>query len=308
LLSNIVGQENIKKYLSNEIENDTLSYGYILEGDRFTGKSYIAQCAAEEITVPSYITVVSPTNDRKNIHVDDIRDMKNSAYSQSFGKAKKVYILPNADSLNTQSQNAFLKVLEEPPQDCIFFLLAENRCSLLSTIRSRCTLLKVGRYSTRNIQEYLETKEVECDLEIVRLCDGTLNKYLYLSSGEFAEVSSLSDRILLNIRQLHHARIFAIFKHIKKLDKMYVNDLLDLFLLWYRDMLVYKYTEDENLIEAVSKRTEIKQRINDYTIQEILVILKEIQFTKVKLAYNSNLEMTLNTLLLRMGGAITWET
>lgn len=303
MLSNIIGQDKIKQYLSNEIKSDTLSYGYILEGERFMGKEFIASQVAEEITVPSYVSVITPTNDRKNLHIDDIRDMRNSAYSQSFGKAKKVYILPNADDMNPQSQNAFLKVLEEPPQDCVFILLAENRYSLLSTIRSRCTLLKTARYSHKDIQQYLKTIDVEYNPEIVRLCDGTLNKYLYLNSSEFKEVNDLADRILLNIRKIHSARVFAIFKHIKKLDK-YVDDLLDLFLLWYRDLFVYKMTQDESFIEAVSKVKEVKERVNDYTIEELISIISEIQFAKIKVSYNANLEMTMNTLLLRMGGAI----
>ena len=303
MLKDIIGQDRIKKYLANEIANDTLMYGYIIEGNRFMGKEFIAQQIAEEITVPSYITMVTPTNDRKLLHVDDIRDMRNDAYSQSFGKAKKVYILPNADEMTPQSQNAFLKVLEEPPQDCVFLLIAENRFNLLSTIRSRCTTLTLSRYTDTEIKAYLLKEGIEYNPEIVRLCDGTLRKYIYLSSKEFQDISELSDRILLNIRKLHSARIFAIFKHVKKLDK-YVNDMLDLFLLWYRDMYVYMILEDENYIETVSKREAIKERVKDYTIEEVLNIIEQIEFARTKLFYNCNLEMTINTLLLHMKGDV----
>ena len=144
---------------------------------------------------------------------------------------------------------------------------------------------------------------IEYNPEIVRLCDGTLRKYIYLSSKEFQDISELSDRILLNIRKLHSARIFAIFKHVKKLDK-YVNDMLDLFLLWYRDMYVYMILEDENYIETVSKREAIKERVKDYTIEEVLNIIEQIEFARTKLFYNCNLEMTINTLLLHMKGDV----
>ena len=303
MLKDIIGQDKIKRYLGNEIKADTLMYGYIIEGERFMGKEFIAQKIAEEITVPSYVTVVTPTNDRKLLHVDDIRDMKNDAYSQSFGKAKKVYILPNADDMTPQAQNAFLKVLEEPPQDCVFMLLAVNRYNLLSTIRSRCTTLTLSRYTDKEIKSYLITEGLEYNPEIVRLCDGTLRKYVYLNSKEFQDVSELADRILLNIRKLHSARLFAIFKHVKKLDK-YVGDLLDLFLLWYRDMYVYMVLDDENYIESVSKRDAIKERTKDYTQEEVLNIIEQIEFSRTKLSYNCNLEMTTNTLLLYMKGDV----
>lgn len=303
LLDNIIGQAKIKKYFSKEIAENTLSYGYIIEGDRFMGKQYIAEQIAEEITVPSYITIVTPTEDRKLLSVDDIRELKNSVYSQSFGKAKKVYILPNADEMNQQAQNAFLKVLEEPPVDCIFILLAENRYNLLSTIRSRCTLLTLGRYSDKDIRDYLSQQNIEYNPEIVRLCDGTINKYMYLSSEEFKQVNELADKILFNIRDLHSTRVFAITKHVVKL-KDYVNDLLDLFLLWYRDMAVYMLTNDIESVESASKRELIKAKSNQYVLSEVFTILEQIQFARMKLDYNCNLEMTINTLLLYMKGVV----
>lgn len=303
MLQNIIGQEKIKRYFSTEIKNDTLSYGYIIEGNRFMGKSYIARQIAEEITSNLYITVLTPTNDRKHIHIDDIRDMKNDAYSQTFGKSKKVYILPDADEMSPQAQNAFLKVLEEPPQDCVFILLAVNRYNLLSTIKSRCTTLSLSRYTDAEIKAYLTKAGLNYDTEIVRLCDGTINKYVYLTSKEFTEVNELATRILLNIKTLHPARIFAIFKHIKKHDK-YVRDVLDLFLLWYRDLFIYSVLKDESYIEASSKVQSIKDQIKHYSQEELLNIITQIEFARLKLDYNGNLEMTMNTLLLYMGGVI----
>ncbi len=51
----------------------------------------------------------------------------------------KVYIIPNADNMETAAQNAFLKLMEEPPQPMLFILLCADSSGLLMTIRSRCT-------------------------------------------------------------------------------------------------------------------------------------------------------------------------
>jgi DNA polymerase-3 subunit delta' len=303
LLENIIGQDKVKKYLAREIKSDTLSYGYIIEGNKFMGKEYIAEQIAEEITVPSYVTKLTPSEDRKLLHVDDIRELRNGAYSVSFGSAKKVYILPDADEMTQQAQNAFLKILEEPPQDCIFILLAENRFNLLSTIRSRCTTLTLSRYTDKEIKEYLVRSGIEYNSETVRLCDGTLNKYLYLNTKEFANVNELALRILLNIRQLHSARLFAIFKHVKKL-KGYEDDLLDIFLLFYRDIDVYLVTTEASAIESESMRNDVILRANQYTANEVLSIIDQIEFCRTKLYYNCNLEMSFNTLLLYMKGDV----
>lgn len=304
MLKDIIGQEKLKKYLDKEIQSNTLSHGYIIEGDTFMGKEYIARMIADEITVPSYVTRITPSNDRKQVHVDDIRELSTDAYTQSLGGAKKVYILPNADGMSNQAQNAFLKLLEEPPQDCVFIIICENRYNLLSTIRSRCTALLLSRYTDKDIRTYLATLGIDCNPEIIRLCNGTINRYLYLSSKEFADINELAYRVLLNIRKnLHSARIFAITKHLKK-QKDYINDFLDIFLLWYRDIYVYKILKDENYIESVSKKSDIVAHSNDYEISDVTLILEQIEFCRTKLEYNCNFDMTIETLLLYMKGDV----
>lgn len=55
----------------------------------------------------------------------------------------KVYIIPEADIMTVQAQNALLKTIEEPPQYAVFILLTENADVLLPTINSRCVMLKL---------------------------------------------------------------------------------------------------------------------------------------------------------------------
>lgn len=55
----------------------------------------------------------------------------------------KVYIIPNADNMEAAAQNAFLKLMEEPPQPMLFILLCSDSSGLLPTIRSRCTAFRL---------------------------------------------------------------------------------------------------------------------------------------------------------------------
>lgn len=301
MFDNLIGQYILKKFLTNEIISDTLSYGYILEGPRFYGKQFIAESIAKEITSQSYITTVLPTEDRKLLSVDDIRAVKEDAYSQSFGGQKKVYIIPNADDMSNAAQNAFLKVLEEPPQDCVFFILVQDRYNVLSTIRSRCTILKLERYKDCEIETYLKSKDIEFSPEIIKLCDGTLTKYPILISKDYKETEALAYKVLLHIKELHPARIFAIYKHVQKMKES-VNDILDIFLMWYRDLYVFMQTGQENCIDNKSRTAELVKDSKNYQLGEIVKIIDEINFAKTKLEYNGNLEMTINTLLMRMRG------
>lgn len=303
MLTNIIGQDKLKLFIMNEIQSGNLSYGYLIEGEQYMGKDFIAQEIAEELTSSNYIKRILPTDDRKLLSVNDIREMKDDAYSYSFKGETKVYIIPNADDMNASCQNAFLKLLEEPPQDCVFLLLVKNRMSLLETIRSRCVLLSLARYSDSEIKQYLQQHQVDFDNEIVRLCNGSLNRYLYLNSKEFEPIRALAFKIVCNLNVLHNARIFAILKHLKKM-KEHINDVLDIFLIWYRDMYVYKITQDESLIEFTSHSSEIKAISKSYTEEQILKIIDKIEFTRMKMVYNCNFDMSIDTLLLYMKGVV----
>lgn len=81
---------------------------------------------------------------RKEIVVDQVRRMEADAAILPNEAARKVYIIPEAGLLNTEGQNAFLKLLEEPPEWVLFLLCAKNAAALLPTIRSRCAALHVG--------------------------------------------------------------------------------------------------------------------------------------------------------------------
>ena len=77
------------------------------------------------------------------IKVDDIRAIRKDSLLRPFDGEVKVYIIAHAHKLNPTSQNALLRILEEPPPCVRFILLAKNADMLLATIRSRCALTRV---------------------------------------------------------------------------------------------------------------------------------------------------------------------
>jgi len=79
----------------------------------------------------------------KDIPVSMIRQVVFDAATLPNEAAHKVYIVEEADALNQSAQNAFLKILEEPPSFVTFLLLAENPLYLLPTVRSRCVHLSL---------------------------------------------------------------------------------------------------------------------------------------------------------------------
>ena len=89
---------------------------------------------------PDIITV---GEEGKDISVAQVRQMRADAWVRPNEAARKVYLLPNAQSMNASAQNAMLKLLEEGPAYAAFLLLADNAAALLPTVRSRCQTLSL---------------------------------------------------------------------------------------------------------------------------------------------------------------------
>ena len=83
-----------------------------------------------------------PSEKRRYFTVDQVREMGTEAYITPNEGRRKVFLLPEADAMNPQAQNALLKLLEEPPAYAAFRLLGTNPGSFLETVRSRCVQLR----------------------------------------------------------------------------------------------------------------------------------------------------------------------
>lgn len=160
----VVGHKDIIQYLHNAISEDRVSHAYILNGERGSGKKLLARLfamtllceehgpepcnhchsckQAESGNHPDIITV---THDKPNtISVDDIRvQVNNTIDVKPYQGPYKIYIIPEADKMTVQAQNALLKTIEEPPKYAVILLLTENAELLLPTINSRCVMLKL---------------------------------------------------------------------------------------------------------------------------------------------------------------------
>ena len=93
------------------------------------------------------ITYVYPESSSKSktLSIERIRELIKDAYIMPNDSDSKVYIFENADSVFSEiTQNAFLKLLEEPPKGVYFILLCQSAKGLLPTIISRCSLINLG--------------------------------------------------------------------------------------------------------------------------------------------------------------------
>lgn len=171
----LVGNLRIRDAVMAAVAEKRIPHAILLEGDKGTGRhtlmrflSRAAVCDGEnspcgecrgchlaEIGTHPDITVTAPEDGKKNITVAQIRALRTEAYVKPHMADRRVFVIDRADSMNEQAQNAILKVLEEPPADIIFILIAESAAALLDTIISRCTVLSLVAPETDEAVGYL---------------------------------------------------------------------------------------------------------------------------------------------------------
>lgn len=94
------------------------------------------------------IHILMKSDDSNMIKVDEIRELRVKAQVYPNEAAKSVFIIHDAQYMNTQSQNALLKIFEEPSQHVSFILTCDSKSSLLETVISRATLYSLGDVKT----------------------------------------------------------------------------------------------------------------------------------------------------------------
>ncbi|MDL2238171.1 hypothetical protein LJC56_10175 [Christensenellaceae bacterium OttesenSCG-928-K19] len=195
----------------------------------------------------------------KTIKVDEVRSILPFVYNKSYEGGYKAVLIPEADRMTDQAQNALLKVLEEPPADTVLLLGAQDAKNLLPTIRSRCIILKtqtLGDAEQRLMEEFsLSTLKARVLLAVAN-GDYYLAKK-YAQQGYF----ELRDDMILALNRLFVAKSMAT-SATEKLFLAHEQQLAEAIataLLYLRDVLVLRHTGDASRVANTDKLAEIEK-------------------------------------------------
>tara|TARA_R110000850_G_scaffold271031_2_gene404818 strand:- start:212420 stop:213559 length:1140 start_codon:yes stop_codon:yes gene_type:complete len=122
-------------------------------------------------------------NKQGNISVDEAQDIVKALSLKAYEGGHKVMIIWMAEKMNTSSANKLLKLIEEPPDKTVFLLIAEDEEQLLTTITSRCQIIRIPLLSEEVIAQGLigrENAPYDLAKEAARQASGSFNKALQL--------------------------------------------------------------------------------------------------------------------------------
>lgn len=318
----VVGHKDIINYIRNAVREDKVSHAYILNGERGAGKKMLANLFATTLLCEkggpdpcnechscrqaesgNHPDIIKVTHEKPNsISVDDIREqVNNTIMIKPYQGPYKVYIIPQADMMTPQAQNALLKTIEEPPEYAVIMLLTENADTLLPTINSRCVMLKLRNIKDTLIKKYLmETMQVpdyKADM-CTAFAQGNMGRAIMLANSEhFNEIRDEAVQLLKYINEMELSEIVQAVSRITAY-KLEINDYLDIIMIWYRDVLLYKATKDMDKVVFKDQIKYIKERAKRSSYEGIELIIESLEKAKARLKANVNFDLVMELLFL----------
>ena len=218
-------EENIK-YLSNVIDENKLSHAFLVESNNyedvmnsvfklFLEKKMIFNI--DDIENNISVRILRPIDNL--IDKDQILNLQEFLATMSFDGYYKLFFILNAGLMNEQSVNKLLKVLEEPNEKVVGFLISDNSNELLPTLISRCQVLKndidvnnvlvdedifnnICKFKNLNFEDYIKFKVVVSKLDKVVINNLFLKYLAYLDSEDdifYLKVNDFLNNIRYNV-------------------------------------------------------------------------------------------------------------
>ena len=322
--SEIVGHEQIKEHMQAAIRDKKPFHAYLFQGEEGVGKEALArtfaaglQCQSESADKPckecvscrqmdsgNQPDVIWVTREKASLGVDEIREqLCNTMDIKPFSSPYKIYLVPEAEKMTEAAQNALLKTIEEPPEYGIVILMTSNISALLPTIQSRCLTMEFRPLSTAVVESFVKEHCQVPDYQArasAAFAQGNLGKAMrYAKSEDFIERKDHIISLLRHVEQMDLSEMLAVIKDLGT-RKDEGRDYIDLMVLWYRDVLLFKATKDINQLLFQDEASYISREASHRSYEKIEEILQAFEKAKVRLRANVNFDITMELMLLTL--------
>lgn len=302
----IIGHKNIVDGIEKRKINDSFSHANLITGSDGIGKSVVAKYLANQIMgkedSDETIDIVKYYPSSNSFGVDDVRNIIDEVNKKPYEGNRKVLILYKCDKLTVQAQNALLKTIEEPPNGVYLILLSDSLETILDTIQSRCQVYKLTPLYKEEILNYIQYRYPELDLE-------NKQSALAYSTGVPGKVDKfINDENLKNLRNISIDLFEDILKKEQNIVLKYENllkdskedqlELLNILLLYIRDIMIFKEVNNNELIVNFDKLDKIKYISIGMSYKKLNSMLEYIKEARSNFNSNTNYSMTISVLFM----------
>ena len=298
----IVGHEQIKEHMQAALAR-TFAAGLQCQSE--SADKPCKECVScRQMESGNQPDVIWVTREKASLGVDEIREqLCNTMDIKPFSSPYKIYLVPEAEKMTEAAQNALLKTIEEPPEYGIVILMTSNISALLPTIQSRCLTMEFRPLSTAVVESYVKEHCQVPDYQArasAAFAQGNLGKAMrYAKSEDFIERKDHIISLLRHVEQMDLSEMLAVIKDLGT-RKDEVRDYIDLMVLWYRDVLLFKATKDINQLLFQDEASYISREASHRSYEKIEEILQAFEKAKVRLRANVNFDITMELMLLAL--------
>lgn len=317
----ILGQESALAILRTALRSGRMAHAYLFLGPEGVGKRLTALTLAKamncksspeagdscegcpscaKINSSNHADVILLEPEGEVIKIHQVRELQRQLRYRPLEGGRRVCIIDPADKMNDAASNALLKTLEEPPDETHLILITSNPHQILPTILSRCQWVKFKPLPIGQIGKILE-KGHFLEREKAQF-------YASLAGGSAGAALALSNRLDFQ-RRLDWLQAFSdlprktmeeIFETCERIAKEEeeVQDLLELWKLWIRDLMVFK-VQGDGLINH-DLRGKIAEESRMYSFEQLDSLFSLVSDVQKSMALNANRQLALETLILGM--------
>lgn len=323
----VTGHEEIRRHLMGALTSGKLSHAYLLEGMEGVGRRTMTMAFIQALLCaenggrkegcgrcvscrtimdgnhPDVRRICVPKGEG-TIRVRQIREeLVQDIMIRPYQSPWKIYIIEEAEKLGIEAQNAMLKTIEEPPSYGMIFLIASGADALLPTIRSRCVKLSFQPLPrdviyAELLRRGLPEKQAAVGADFSQ---GSLGRALALSGDE--DFAALREELYGLLSELPEKSLGWLLEQEPLLEKYKkeADSLLELLVVWYRDVLVWQQTGDPERLLTTDYRQAIARMGEAFPGEQIVRVLHKIEEIREKLEQNANYSLAMDCLLLAMG-------
>jgi DNA polymerase-3 subunit delta' len=319
--SEIIGHKKQLDTLRQGLQNGRLHHAYLFVGPDGIGKKTIALGLAQAILCAQSdgdfcgacaacrgiqkgnhadVRLVEPVSGKKEISIQQVRELEKELSLRSFSGRKKIAIIDPATAMNWSAQNALLKTLEEPPQDCILILIAANAGELLPTVRSRAFRLSFAALPRQTIVDYLISKkgkskeQAQC---VAALTMGSLGAARKIEKEKWSEKRHEWMDMLSSLTPGDYRAALAAAEALAA-NRDETLRFLEWAGIWYRDLLTFRVARSLDEIVNLDMLPQIEQQSSRIEEDHLFVLLAKTAEASRRIQRNINRRMVIEDLLL----------